>query len=195
MNYLAHLYLSGEEHHVMVGNFIGDAVKGNLYEQYPVKIKKGILLHRQIDSFTDGHPLVKEAKSFFSDSYGRYAGVVIDLLFDHFLASEWIKYHPESLTKYVTRINLILLSNFGIMPHRIKLMMPFWVKHRWPELYATINGLLRVLNGMPNYTSMPRKVEFFKKDFNNNQLILRHLFYSFFEDIKNEFSKRNVLFN
>jgi acyl carrier protein phosphodiesterase len=189
MNYLAHLYLSGEEHHVIVGNFIGDAVKGNMFENYPDKIKAGVLLHRQIDSFTDRHPIVKEAKAFFANSYGRYSGVVIDLLFDHFLASKWDKYHDESLSEYVTRINMILLANFGVLPHRIKLMMPFWVKHRWPELYVTINGLLRVLNGMTNYTSMPQKVEQFKKEYDDNTLILSRLFDLFFKELKNKFSK------
>lgn len=96
MNYLAHLYLSGNDHQLMVGNFIGDAVKGSLYEQFPGRIREGILLHRQIDTYTDNHPKIRQAKSYFSKSYGKYSGVVVDVLFDHFLASNWNKYHHKN---------------------------------------------------------------------------------------------------
>jgi acyl carrier protein phosphodiesterase len=161
MNYLAHLYLSGNNHQLMVGNFIGDAVKGNSYMHFPAEIRNGILLHRQIDSFTDQHENVKNAKAFFKKAYGRYSGVVIDILFDHFLAANWDVYHSQKLSHYVDDVNQVLLGQFHIMPKRMQLMMPFWVKHRWPELYLSKEGLLRVLTGMPYYTSMPRNVELF----------------------------------
>lgn len=187
MNYLAHLYLSGNDQPIMVGNFIGDAVKGNLYNQYPEKIKNGILLHRHIDTYTDQHKIVQEAKSFFKDSYGKYSGVVIDILFDHFLASNWNQFHKQKLSKYVNNVNTILISYFQIMPFRIQLMMPFWVKHRWPELYTTKDGLKGVLTGMSNYTSMPHKVKLFENKLNDNYLNLKELFYLFFEDISLKF--------
>ncbi|PLX22702.1 MAG: DUF479 domain-containing protein [Salinivirgaceae bacterium] len=195
MNYLAHLYLSGNDHQLIVGNFIGDAVKGKLFMSYPDRIKEGILLHRSIDSYTDNHPIVKEAKLFFKNSYEKYSGVAVDMLFDHYLASNWKDFHKEPLASYVNVINRVLLSFFEYMPYRIQLMMPFWVKHRWPELYETKTGLYRVLNGMTYYTSMPKKVAMFQDVLSDNYLKLKDLFYLFFEDVLKYFSISNRSFN
>jgi acyl carrier protein phosphodiesterase len=191
MNYLAHLYLSGTSHQLMVGNFIGDAVKGKVFEAYPDEIKEGILLHRRIDTYTDNHTLVKHAKSYFKNSYDKYSGVAVDMLFDHFLASNWNDYHQYPLPKYVDHVNHILLSHFEHMPPRIQFMMPFWVKHRWPELYRTKTGLYRVLNGMTHYTSMPQKVAVFKESLMNNYTELKGLFDIFFEEVSEHFLIRS----
>ena len=84
MNYLAHLHLSDNNERIMVGNFIADWVKGNKYNDYPDEIRRGILLHRAIDSFTDNHPLHKHSRQIFAESYGRFSGIVDDLLYDQF---------------------------------------------------------------------------------------------------------------
>lgn len=95
MNFLAHAYLSFEDPSLIVGNLIADMVKGRKIEQLPLDIQQGIHLHRQIDTFTDRHPVVKEAKLFFEDSAGRYGGSFLDISFDHFLAKSE-KYTPEN---------------------------------------------------------------------------------------------------
>jgi len=92
MNYLAHLYLSGPSEEIKVGNFIGDYVKGNNYNRYSQKIQKGILMHRQIDSFMDNHPITRQSASIFKTRYKRYSSVVIDIIYDHFLATSWNNY-------------------------------------------------------------------------------------------------------
>ena len=85
MNYLAHLLLSGNNEKIMVGNFVADWVKGRTFDQYPEDIQRGIVMHRAIDSFTDSHPLHKHSRSFFVPSYGHFSGIVVDVLYDHFL--------------------------------------------------------------------------------------------------------------
>ena len=80
MNYLAHIYLSGESDEIIVGNFIGDFVKGNKYQKYPEKVAFGIQMHRSIDMFTDQHPDVREFVNILKPGYGRYAGIVADVL-------------------------------------------------------------------------------------------------------------------
>lgn len=108
MNYLAHLALSHDNSGVMLGNFIGDYVKGSNYSRYSPKVRTGILLHRKIDDFTDNHPIVKESSLLLKDAYGRYAGVIVDMFYDHFLASDWDKYHPnQPLGKFVSRVHQI----------------------------------------------------------------------------------------
>ena len=86
MNYLAHIYLSNEEEEITLGNFIADGVKGKKYVQFPLGIQQGILLHRAIDSFTDAHPIVRKSTKRLHKKYGHYSGVIVDILYDHFLA-------------------------------------------------------------------------------------------------------------
>ena len=92
MNYLAHIFLSGKDKGVQLGNFVADAVKGNAYQNYPLGMQKGILLHRQIDAFSDAHPVVREMVAEGRSCFGRYSPVVTDVLLDYFLASDFKRY-------------------------------------------------------------------------------------------------------
>ena len=92
MNFLAHIYLSGDSRELLIGNFIGDYVKGKDYEKYPPAIQDGILLHRKIDWFTDDHSITKKAKKLVRGQYGLYAGIVIDIFYDHYLSANWDQY-------------------------------------------------------------------------------------------------------
>jgi acyl carrier protein phosphodiesterase len=90
MNFLAHLHLSGNNPNIMLGNFMGDFVKGKSYrQQYEPEIIKGIELHRSIDEFTDSHPVVTESKNRLRPTYRHYSGVIVDVFYDHFLAANW----------------------------------------------------------------------------------------------------------
>ncbi|MGB5463037.1 MAG: DUF479 domain-containing protein, partial [Aureibaculum sp.] len=101
MNYLAHIYLSGDDDYIKIGNFIADRVKGKEYLNYQTEIQYGILLHRQIDTFTDQHSIVKKSKLRLHERYSHYDGVIIDILYDHFLAKNWKIYSEIPLNKYV----------------------------------------------------------------------------------------------
>src|ERR1700722_4659515 len=95
MNYLAHAYLSFEITDITVGNMISDFVKGKQKLDYPLAIQQGITLHRAIDSFTDSHAVTRQAKSFFKEAYGLYAGPLVDVVYDHFLANDPLRF-PET---------------------------------------------------------------------------------------------------
>ena len=98
MNFLAHIYLSGDDPNIQLGNFIGDFVKGrNLVEQFGHEIAKGIELHRAIDEFTDKHPIVKLSKVRLREKYRHYAPVIVDIFYDHYLAKNWEK----GLVRYI----------------------------------------------------------------------------------------------
>ena len=94
MNYLAHVYLSGTDQDLSIGNFIADHVKGKAYLDYPDSIQRGILLHRKIDHFTDSHPLFKKNVSLLFPQYRHYSRVIVDMFFDHVLAVHWISTTP-----------------------------------------------------------------------------------------------------
>ncbi|MFN5494587.1 MAG: DUF479 domain-containing protein, partial [Bacteroidota bacterium] len=100
MNYLAHIFLSGDDDEIVLGNFIGDFIKGHQWQNFPPGIQKGILLHRRIDDFTDHHLLVRESKKIFLPSYHPYSGVIIDVLFDGFLEKHFTEYSKTDLNTF-----------------------------------------------------------------------------------------------
>ncbi len=145
MNYLAHIYLSGTNDLLKIGNFMADSIKGNDYEKYAPEIKKGILLHRHIDSFTDSHPIYRRSKHRLHEKYGHYSGVIMDILYDHFLAKNWSKYSDEKLEDYANDFYQLLQDNYDILTERIKGMMPYMIARNWLVSYATIEGLEMIL--------------------------------------------------
>lgn len=155
MNFLAHLYLSGDSAKVKVGNFIGDYIKGKQYQKYHPEIQKGIILHRHIDQFTDKHPLMLKSSQKLKEGYGRYSGVVVDLFYDHFLAKNWGDYHIDTIKDFVTESHELLIRNYLVLPNRVKMFLPFLIQSRRLESYAELDGLQTALDIMANRTSLP----------------------------------------
>lgn len=155
MNYLAHLFLSGEDEEVLIGNFIGDYVKGRNFMNYSEKIRKGITLHRNIDMFTDTNAIVRASKSRFSHCYGKYSGVITDILYDHFLTRNWNKFSPVSLRSFASTSYSILKRNFSILPEEVQLFAPSFINKRWLTKYKSIKGIEKVLRKMTKRTTLP----------------------------------------
>lgn len=193
MNFLAHLYLSGKSEPVMVGNFIGDYVKGRQYSEYPPEIQTGILLHRQIDFFTDSHPLVKECNALLQPIYRKYAGIVTDLYFDHFLAKNWSDYSSQSLASYTKEVHAVLLKNFLILPSRVKQFLPFLIQNKRLRSYAEVEGIIEALRIMSRHSSLPAESQFAEQILKNNYPFLQEKFHLFFAELIS-FSK-NYLHN
>ena len=89
MNYLAHSYLSFQQPDLIIGNFIADSIQGNRFEGLTDGIIKGISLHRKIDVFTDSHPIFLTSKHRFSKDFDKYSGVLMDIIYDHYLAKNF----------------------------------------------------------------------------------------------------------
>lgn len=155
MNYLAHIYLSGDSDEIMLGNFIGDYVKGNKHMHYPEQVAFGIRLHRSIDLFTDQHNDVRRCINLLKPGYGRYAGIVVDVFLDHFLAANWNNYSEYTLHQFARHAHAVFLSNFGLLPFRVKQFLPFLIQHKRLESYAERENLYQVLEIMSRRTSLP----------------------------------------
>lgn len=183
MNYLAHLFLSGSEEQTMVGNFIGDHVKGSHWNKYPENIKKGILMHRQIDTFTDAHPNFREAKGLFRSEFGLYSGIVIDFLYDHYLAKNWNNYSDLTLRSFAKLSHAVLLQNFRYLPLRVQGFLPFLIQNRRLESYASVNGIVQALKIMSNYSSLPAKSDFVMQTIERNNDFFNQNFTEFMSDI------------
>lgn len=148
MNFLGHLYLSGSEPLVIVGNFMADAVKGRDLSRFDASIAQGIRLHRAIDTFTDTHPLQQQGRERAHAYAGRYASVVMDLFYDHILASNWNDFHPEPLKEYAQRMYTLLTEHAHLMPDRTRYMLPYMVQGDWLTSYARLDGIGRALAGL-----------------------------------------------
>lgn len=153
MNFLAHLYLAGNNDGLIIGNFIADMVKGKAYLNYTEPIQNGILLHRQIDSFTDNHPVFRKTKRRISEEQGRYSGVVVDLFYDHFLATEWSRFSNEKLDAFVSRNYKLMIRNYRKLPTRAQYILPFMIHQNWLVNYANLDPLALIFDRMDKRTN------------------------------------------
>ena len=155
MNFLAHTYLSGYNEEIVVGNFMGDYVKGRNYVHLPELVRKGILIHRDIDTFTDAHPITRRSRLRLVERYHKYAGVIVDIFYDHFLASEWAEYCGIPLEVFVDRTYDLLKRNYKSLPQGIKVWFPTFLENNWMLAYQTVEGIELVLDRMSANTSLP----------------------------------------
>ena len=160
MNFLAHTYLSGCSEEIIVGNFMGDYVKGRNYLLFPELVKKGILIHRDIDTFTDMHPITRRSKLRVAAKYHKYAGIIIDIFYDHFLASLWDNFSTLPLDEFVNRSYDLLKRNYKVLPEAIKTWFPTFLENNWMMAYQTVDGIELVLERMAANTSLPNHAEY-----------------------------------
>ena len=159
MNFLAHFYLSGSSPSLLVGNFLGDFVKGKQYLKYEPPVIKGILLHREIDTYTDGHAVVHQSKRRLVPKYGHYAGVIVDMFYDHLLAVNWHKYSSVPLARFAQFSYNVLQRGVHILPDNASRMMYYMRKNNWLVSYAELEGIDTALQGIAKRTKFESKME------------------------------------
>ncbi len=183
MNFLAHIYLSNENEQIKIGNFIADSIKGNHYSHLPDAIQKGIKLHREIDHFTDTHSIVRKSKRRLHERYRHYDGVIIDILYDHFLAKNWKSYSNIPLKVYTQNFYAILDKNVDVLPDKVKKMMHYMIKDDWLYNYGNLAGIERVLQGMNRRTKNKSQMHLAIEDLKLNYNVLEQDFERFFQDL------------
>mgnify|MGYP006093429175 FL=1 len=163
MNFLAHLLLSGENRAVQAGNLFGDEIKGRDYSYLPREVARGVTLHRFIDNHTDTSELNLELKKALYPYFHKYAGVALDIYFDHFLSRHWAKFSEISLELYAEDVYTELkpyVEFFSFKSERLFLSM---TKHRYLAKYGELNGMNVVFGEMqkilPNNAGMENAVE------------------------------------
>lgn len=148
MNFLAHAFLSGDDDDMLVGNFIADAVKGKKFRRYKEGIRNGILLHREIDTFTDRHPVFLRSKQRIQHRYDKFSGVIIDIYYDHFLAVDWDRFSGNELSEFALHVYKLMLEHYKLLPARSKRILPYMIIHNWLVGYSRFDDLQWVFNGM-----------------------------------------------
>lgn len=145
MNHLAHCFLSFDDEDLLVGNFIGDDVKGSDWKKYAPGVQRGILLHRAIDDFTDNHPLAARSKERIRPFARRYAAAVTDILYDHLLAVHWARYGDEPFDAFAKKMYRRLEKRAGEMPEVLRERLPHMLAGRFLHGYLSREGLEWVL--------------------------------------------------
>lgn len=187
MNFLAHIYLSGDHELIKIGNFMADGIRGKHFETYPVEIQKGIILHRAIDTFTDAHPIFRKSTKKLHQKYHHYAGVIVDVFYDHFLAKNWSTYSDEKLEDFIERFYKSLRDNYINLSERTKQIMPYMIEQNWLVSYQTVDGITGILTQMDQRTKNESKMRFATNELSE--------FYSEFEDEFTNFFQELILFS
>lgn len=196
MNYLGHLYLSGDNHELMLANLFGDFVKGKDYTYLPQIIQDGVGLHRQIDDFVDRHPLVSELRLKLYKELPKIAGIAIDLFFDHLLAKHWSKYHPKPLNQYVDRFFYFVKDRIEQKHHPHPFEFPdqfiqlinVMHKQNWLIQYQNIDGLVMASTGLSKRISFPNNLNEADIVFIEYIEEIEHVFNIYILDAKNRFN-------
>ena len=183
MNFLAHIYLSFDDDMITLGNFFADHIRGNKFKHFPIQIQRGILLHREIDTFTDSHPIAKQSSKRLHKNYSHYSRVIVDIYYDHFLAKHWSDYSEVSLKEYVENFYQLLEKHYELLPVATQRIMPYMVADNWLFHYANLEGISRVLHGMNRRTNNRSKMNFAIKDLQENYNDFENEFRLFFEEL------------
>jgi len=191
MNFLAHAFLSGDDDKILVGNFIGDFVKGSQLDSFEPKIKQGVVLHRAIDEFTDKHAAVSTSKDKLRDKYRHYAGVIVDMFYDHFLAHNWSEYHESSLLEFTERTYETVWSYESVLPGPALRVIPHMQRGNWLLQYAHIDGIHQALSGMSRRTTFQSKMEQASEDLRRDYELFKADFEAFFPEVR-EFVKKEL---
>lgn len=192
MNFLAHIYLSFGDKEITIGNFIADSIRGNKYTHLPERVQQGILLHREIDTFTDSHPIPKMSSKRLHKNYSHYSRVIVDIFYDHFLAKNWSRYSEVPLTIFVDDFYDLLEDNYDILPAGVKRMMPYMISDNWIYNYSKMDGISSVLNGMNRRTKNKSKMNFAIIDLEEHYEKFEAEFTDFFDELIT-FSKQKYI--
>ena len=144
MNYLAHLFLAKNSPESRIGNLLGDFLKGNLegYKTvYSREIIEGVKTHRLVDSFSDRHPIYLQSKRRICSTNRRFAGIIVDVCYDHFLANHWEKFSQQSLERFIADVYQILAENQNILPVKLQAAVPLMIEEDWLSCYQNIEGI------------------------------------------------------
>jgi acyl carrier protein phosphodiesterase len=201
LNFLAHTYLSGDDDDLKIGNFLGDFVKGRLNKlsntQYSEGIIKGMALHREIDFFTDSHPVVRQSIDRLQPKYHKFSGIVVDMFYDHILARNFDSYSTVSLEDYSQEFYQLLKKRQSEIPEAMERMIESMVRRNWFVSYRRYEGIEWSLQGISKRLSFQSGIENATEDLKKDYLLYEAEFNIFFPQLVQhcqEFVTRTALF-
>ena len=184
MNYLAHSYLSYQQSDLIIGNFIADSIQGNRFEGLTEGIIKGIILHRKIDTYTDAHPVFLTSKHRFSKDFDKYSGVLMDIIYDHYLAKNFEQYSPLSLQQHANGIYDILKNNHDFLPEHAKRFYGYMTERNILFHYSSIEGIQTVLTHLSSRIRNRFELQLAIPILEANYKEIEEEFFIFFDDLQ-----------
>jgi acyl carrier protein phosphodiesterase len=146
LNYLAHLFFSNSGEEAIIGSLLGDFVKGNPAGRFPSAVADAILFHRKIDSFSDSHFITRLSRDRISPLRRRFAGIIVDVSYDHFLSRHWQQFSPVDLKFFVDRVYFVLSHNQEMLTERLRRILPHMIAENWLGGYIQLEGVGKALD-------------------------------------------------
>ena len=184
MNFLAHIYLSGDDPLLKIGNFMADGIRGKQLDHFPEGIRKGVVLHRAIDTFTDAHPIFRTSTKRLHPFYHHHSGIIVDVFYDHFLAKNWNQYKKEPLEEFSLDFYNSLENNYSWLTDKTKNMLPYIKKYNWLLNYQHVDEIARILSQMDKRMSHPSKMGESVKELKAFYVEFENEFIAFFEEVQ-----------
>lgn len=183
MNYLAHLYLAGTHPQALVGALMGDFLKGPVPAHFPQPLRHGIVLHRHIDTYTDAHPQVQRSKQRIRPEWRRYGGILVDMFYDHFLASRWAAYSSRPLPVFAAEVYRILDAQQPLLPARMQRSVTYMIAADLLVSYRDLAGIARALSGIEQRLQRPSTLGQAAADLEQHYSAFGDDFAAFFPDL------------
>ena len=191
MNFLAHAYLSFQHPQILVGNMISDFVKGAAKNSYPNDVRQGIMLHREIDGFTDTHPATQKAKEIFRPHYRLYSGALMDVIYDHFLANDKDIFGEGTLKRFTQTVYTVLEEHTAQLPDIFVQVLFYMKTEDWLYHYKYEQGIEKSLRGLVRRAAYLSESDTAYRLFLEHYVDLRDCYNQFFPDVK-QFAKQRL---
>lgn len=189
MNFLAHMYLSCNDHGLLCGNFLGDFIKNRDLQFLTSEIRKGVKLHRRIDSFTDSHTAVRRCTKILHPTQGKYAPVIVDVYFDYVLYQNWGVYSNVPFVDFESEVYAILIEDVEFFPERLKKMTLDMVSDRFLRSFISLEGLEYTFSRMKKRFKFPSNIDHAIEDLQRHYKEIENCFNDFFPDMVEEVNK------
>ena len=186
MNFLAHLALAGPSDASLLGNIMADFAKGtreHLFDEFPKEVVEGMLMHRSIDKFTDAHPIFKEASALMETKRRRFAGIVIDIFFDHYLSIHWSKFYSTDLEEFIEQSYQTLAKQSQVHSELFALVLPHMRRENWLGCYGTKDGIKLTLNRVSQRSKYTAIIADCYQDFEDNYSEFEAIFLRIYPDL------------
>jgi acyl carrier protein phosphodiesterase len=184
VNYLAHTHLSFGRPAWVAGNFLADVLRGRqAFENLPEDVRQGVALHEAIDEFTDSHPLVRESVALLRPRQGRYAGVVLDILYDHLLARHWERFSETDLDSFSMEAYAAYRAHAHLMPDPVWARLDRMIAHNWLTGYDTVESLRFVFARMTERASFENRFHEAHEEMDRHGPVLETAFLAFYPEL------------
>ena len=184
MNYLFHLYLSDHDPPCLLGNLMGDFVKGRLDDRYPPAIRRGLAQHRQLDSFAHNHPAFRLSKARLHHDYGHCRGILVDIFYDHILAQHWSEFSPVPLEDFAAQVYQLLRTHHDQLAEGLQRIAPLMIERNWLVSYRDPAVIGRVLERVSQRLKRPLPMAQAMRDLEEHRNELEGDFRKFLEEAR-----------